>query len=142
MPLPGTPASLSTTLPIGLAIHSATTFSSSLSYPNPLVCAVGVQSIGTSSVTWEAAIFEGEYVSPSSSVEVKKEEDGGCWADSDSEDEGQMILGKQVRLVGGKQARAAAYGTFKHVFVGRESRRSEEIHRGMREVVGRLLLKD
>ncbi|ORY88312.1 thaumatin family-domain-containing protein [Leucosporidium creatinivorum] len=59
MPLPGTPSSTSTTLPIGLAVHSSTTFSSSLSYPNPIVCAVGVQAMGRSSVTWEAALFEG-----------------------------------------------------------------------------------
>lgn len=146
MPLPGTPASRSTTLPIGLAIHSSTTFSSSLSYPNPLVCAVGVQAIGRSSVTWEAAIFEGEYVSsslgssPSSSFD-EADKDGGCWINAEEEGKGEMVLGKQVRLIGGKQARAAAYGIFKHVFVGRESRKSEELPAEMRRMVEKLLLK-
>ena len=52
---------------------------------------------------------------------------------------GQVSFGKQVRLVGGVEAKAAAYGTFKHVFEGRESRKTVELPAEMRKIVERLL---
>lgn len=91
-------------------------------------------------MTWEAAIFAGEYVSSENGG------DGGCWMDGEegagvSREGGEVSFGRQVRLVGGVQAKAAAHGSFKHVFVGRESRKSVELPAEMRRVVERLLIK-
>lgn len=140
MPLADSKDGIITNLPKGLAVHSVTTFSASLEYPQPVIAAIAVREIGRSSVTWEAALFAGEYVSTSSNP------DGGCWLHEGGEGvtrEGaaELSFGKQVRLVGGLEAKAAAHGTFKHVFVGRESRRSVELPQEMRKVVEKLLVK-
>lgn len=119
--VPSTPSS---PRPLGLIVTSETTYSSSLSYPSPVLAALAVQSLSARSVVWRVALFEGEYVEGGSGLE-------------DVAGEG----GKRIRLKG---ERAAAYGTMTHVFVREDAegvrRVVEELPEGMRGALEGLLV--
>ncbi|KAG0657831.1 hypothetical protein C6P46_006193 [Rhodotorula mucilaginosa] len=114
--------------PLGLIVSSSTAYASSVAYPSPVIAALGVSSLGKSSVTWRVALFEGEYVDPasSSSSSAASEETSSLagWTLQDVMS-GNGGVGRQVRLKssGGEPPRAAAYGDMVHVFVDPESRR-------------------
>jgi acyl-CoA thioester hydrolase len=114
--------------PLGLIVSSSTAYASSVAYPSPVIAALGVSSLGKSSVTWRVALFEGEYVDPaSSSSSSSSSEETSSLAGWTLQDvmSGNGGVGRQVRLKsrGGEPPRAAAYGDMVHVFVDPESRR-------------------
>ncbi|BGP27072.1 hypothetical protein JCM10295v2_006034 [Rhodotorula toruloides] len=124
--------------PLGLIVSSITSYSSSLSYPSPLIAALAVSRLSARSVTWRVALFEGEYV-PS------EEEGGGGMEGFDLEALGKGELGRQVRVRRdgkGEEVKAAAWGEMVHVFVDQESRRPvKEMDEGLRGALERLLVK-
>ncbi|KAK4052760.1 hypothetical protein OIV83_002047 [Microbotryomycetes sp. JL201] len=134
------------TTPLGLAISSTTTFTASLSYPNPVIGALAVDQLGNSSVTWKVGLFAAEYkggIVPG---------DGGFFVrdrnrqtnetdrsiDSDKQD---IVLEPKIVLRGGfRQAKAAAFGTFKHVFTDPETQKSVKIPQDWRQAFERILI--
>ncbi|KWU44516.1 hypothetical protein RHOSPDRAFT_33844 [Rhodotorula sp. JG-1b] len=111
--------------PLGLIVSSSTAYASSVAYPSPVIAALGVSSLGKSSVTWRIALFEGEYVEPASLSSATETSSLAGWTLQDVTS-GNGGVGRQVRLKsssGGEPARAAAYGDMVHVFVDPDSRR-------------------
>lgn len=114
--------------PLGLIVSSSTAYASSVAYPSPVIAALGVSSLGKSSVTWRVALFEGEYVEPAPSSSAAEPSSLAGWTLQDVTS-GNGGVGRQVRLKAtsssgdGEPARAAAYGDMVHVFVDPETRR-------------------
>ncbi|GAA5870448.1 hypothetical protein JCM8547_004034 [Rhodosporidiobolus lusitaniae] len=140
---------------IGLIVDARTTYSSSLSFPQPVVGALAVEKLGRRSVVWKVALFEGEYcASPFSSTagsgaaegeiaEGYRLSDALGGADTGEEAGG---AGRQVRIkrdAAGQPVRAAAHGTMTHVFVDRESRAAvEELEERVKKELEKLVVEE
>ncbi|GAA6060324.1 hypothetical protein JCM10212_000421 [Sporobolomyces blumeae] len=48
--------------PIGLIVHSETSYASELKYPNPIVAALSISQLSKRKVVWRIGLFEGEWV--------------------------------------------------------------------------------
>jgi len=97
--------------PIGLIVHSETSYNSQLSYPDPVIAALAIKELSPRKIVWNIALFSAEQLPRS-----QKEEE---------EEEGEVV-GMRLRISrdgDGKEMRAAAWGTMTHVFVEREGRR-------------------
>ncbi|GAA5879966.1 hypothetical protein JCM16303_004417 [Sporobolomyces ruberrimus] len=96
----------STTDPIGLIVHSETSFNQQLSYPQPVLAALSISTLSSRKIVWNLGLFDAEYTS------------------STSENVPQGEYGRRIRIKRdkeGKEVRAAAWGTMTHVFVERHS---------------------
>ncbi|KAM0786857.1 hypothetical protein ACM66B_002283 [Microbotryomycetes sp. NB124-2] len=133
------------TTPLGLAISSTTTFTASLSYPNPVVGALAVEQLGNSSVTWKVGLFEAHYrggvVSGDGGFFVEDEQTGQKEDRVISRSREEVVLKPTVVLKGGfKDAKAAAFGTFKHVFTDPETQKAVRIPDEWRRAFERLIV--
>ncbi|GAA5877886.1 hypothetical protein JCM1840_002937 [Sporobolomyces johnsonii] len=122
--------------PIGLLVSSSTSFASSLSYPAPLIAALSVSSLSARTVVWSVALFAAEYVPVSCQP--------GDWTGYELDGHGEV--GRRVRIkrdAGGREVKAAAWGTMTHVFVDRDTRRPvERLPDEMSAMLERLLVKE
>ncbi|KAK4057426.1 hypothetical protein OIO90_001495 [Microbotryomycetes sp. JL221] len=140
------------TTPLGLAVSSTTSFASSISYPNPCIGALSIEQIGKSSVTWKVGLFEAKY------LDGIVDGDGGFFFQQNNTAKGSNDNVKQERLIqnqgqdvvlsprivfksGYDNAKAAAYGTFKHVFTNPETQKSVEIPKEFRRGFERVLVE-
>lgn len=95
------------TSPIGLIVHSETSYNSQLSYPDPIIAGLSISSLSPRKIVWNIALFKADLLEQDE-VEVKGE------------------VGMKLRISRdekkGEEMRAAAWGTMTHVFVEREGR--------------------
>ncbi|GAA6019691.1 hypothetical protein JCM11491_004886 [Sporobolomyces phaffii] len=107
-----------TTDPIGLIVHSETSFASQLAYPEPVVAAVSIATLSRRKIVWNVALFKARYTTTTTTPEG---------------DGGRGEFGRKVGLVeppegkGEGEATAAAWGTMTHVFVERGGERTKVV---------------
>lgn len=116
--------------PIGLIVHSETSYNSQLSYPDPVIAALAIKELSPRKIVWNIALFSAEQLpedSPSSSTK-----------------EGEVGLKLRISRDGNgeEEVRAAAWGTMTHVFVEREGRRKvvEKMPEGWEGKLRRLIV--
>ncbi|GAA5900852.1 Rtp1p [Sporobolomyces salmoneus] len=107
--------------PIGLIVHSETSFKGQLSFPEPVLAALSVLELSNRKVVWKVGLFKAEYCTSS---EDEKEGKGN-----------RGEFGRKVRIVrNGEEGKeeettAAAWGTMTHVFVERGGGRNKVVER-------------
>ncbi|GAA5832077.1 hypothetical protein JCM11251_002809 [Rhodosporidiobolus azoricus] len=127
--------------PIGLITSSTLSYASSLSYPFPVVAALAISTLGRRSVQWSIALFAGEYIPA-----LKPGEVGGFEMDhvvGKGGEGAEAGAGRRIKIKGGKEAKAAAWGKMVHVFVNQDDRKViEGFDDGMREALERLVVSE
>lgn len=104
--------------PIGLVINSHLSYAAQLEYPNPLLAAIRVDKLGSSSVTYGVALFKAENAPSKGSFSAQEAAELSVKVDPEAE--------------------AACHGQFTHVFVDPKTRKKVAMSPELKQALQRI----